>query len=194
MRSIDKSNITAVILAGGQSSRMNGEDKGLILLKNKPLISYVVDVVVKKVASILVSANRNIDLYQEFGKVITDELSDFQGPLAGISAAMDKSSTKYLLVLPCDGPFINSELIDRLVLEMERNNGKICVASDGDRMHPTFSLINTDLKNDLSKFLDDGNRKLGLWFRNNNAIEVDFSDQIDVFINLNSPEDFKISD
>jgi len=187
---IDKNNITAVILSGGRSSRMQGEDKGLILLNDKPLINYVVDVVNSKVDRLLISANRNIEAYQQYGEVITDELADFQGPLAGISSALSRAATTYLLTLPCDSPMINKTVIDRLVDTMDRANVDICVADDGLRIHPTISLMKTSLKDNLLAFLDSGERKLGLWIEQNNFQKVDFSDQPRVFINLNNPQDF----
>ncbi len=192
MKSIIKSDITAVILSGGQAMRMNHQDKGLILFNNKPLISYVVDIIYQDVHSILVSANRNLDAYQKFGKVITDSLPDFQGPLAGILSALIKVKTKYLLVVPCDGPFINQSLVVRFLKNMQQSDVSICVAIQGQKMHPTFSLISVSLKGNLSEFLAQGNRKMSMWFKSNHAQEVDFSDQVDMFINLNSPEDFKI--
>ncbi|HAD99594.1 MAG TPA: molybdenum cofactor guanylyltransferase [Gammaproteobacteria bacterium] len=187
---IDKNNITAVILSGGRSSRMQGEDKGLILLNDKPLISYVADVVNSKVVRLLISANRNIDAYQKYGEVISDELSDFQGPLAGIVKAMSVVSTPYLLVLPCDSPLVNEIVIDRLIQCMTDKDMDICVAGDGVRIHPTFALIKTSLKDNLLDFLDSGERKLGLWIEQNDFQKVDFSDQPKVFINLNNPQDF----
>lgn len=187
---IEKNNITAVILSGGRSSRMQGEDKGLILLNNKPLINYVVDVVNSKVDRLLISANRNIEAYQQYGEVITDELTDFQGPLAGISSALSRAATTYLLTLPCDSPMINKTVIDRLVDTMDRANVDICVADDGLRIHPTIALIKTSLKDNLLAFLDSGERKLGLWIERNNFQKVDFSDQPKVFVNLNNPQDF----
>jgi len=187
---IDKNNITAVILSGGRSSRMQGEDKGLILLNDKPLISYVADVVNSKVVRLLISANRNIDAYQKYGEVISDELSDFQGPLAGIVKAMSVVSTPYLLVLPCDSPLVNEIVIDRLIQCMTDKDMDICVAGDGVRIHPTFALIKTSLKDNLLDFLDSGERKLGLWIEQNDFQKVDFSDQPKVFVNLNNPQDF----
>jgi molybdopterin-guanine dinucleotide biosynthesis protein A len=187
---IDKNNITAVILSGGRSSRMQGEDKGLILLNDKPLISYVVDVVDGKVGRLLISANRNIEAYQQYGEVISDELADFQGPLAGIAKAMSVVSTPYLLVLPCDGPLINGIVIDRLIQCMVDKDMDISVANDGSHINPTFALIKTSLKDNLLAFLDSGERKLGLWIEQNDFQKVDFSDQPKVFINLNNPQDF----
>ena len=187
---IDKKNITAVILSGGRSSRMQGEDKGLILLNDKPLIGYVADVVNSKVVRLLISANRNIDAYQKYGEVISDKLSDFQGPLAGIVKAMSVVSTPYLLVLPCDSPLVNEIVIDRLIQCMTDKDMDICVAGDGVRIHPTFALIKTSLKDNLLDFLDSGKRKLGLWIEQNDFQKVDLSDQPKVFINLNNPQDF----
>ncbi len=190
MKNIVKSNITAVILAGGRATRLQGQDKGLVLFNNKSLIAHVTNVIHQDVHSILVSANRNIDLYQEFGEVVSDELENFQGPLAGIAAAMAKTQTEYLLVVPCDGPFINQTLLQRLIKGMSEQGVKLCVATDGEKMHPTFSLIDVSLKDNLDNYLAQGDRKLGLWFKQNNALEVDFSDQEKMFINLNSKEDF----
>ena len=189
MKSITKSDITAVILSGGQATRMNGQDKGLVLFKDKPLISYIVNTIHKHVDSILVSANKNLDLYQKFGRVIPDDLANFQGPLAGISKAINVSNTQYLLVLPCDGPFIHTILLERLTQAMQQHNTTICVASDGDKIQPTFALINTNIKNRLDQYLASGNRKLGKFFIENKAITVDFCDYSKMFINLNSPQD-----
>ena len=187
---IDKNNITAVILSGGRSSRMQGKDKGLILLNDKPLISYVVDVVDGKVGRLLISANRNIEAYQQYGEVISDELADFQGPLAGIAKAMSVVGTPYLLVHPCDSPLVNEIVIDRLIQCMADKNVDICVADDGSHIHPTFAIMKTSLKDNLLDFLDSGERKLGLWIEQNDFQKVDFSDQPKVFINLNNPQDF----
>jgi len=187
---IDKNNITAVILSGGRSSRMQGKDKGLILLNDKPLISYVVDMVDGKVGRLLISANRNVETYQQYGGVISDELADFQGPLAGIAKAMSVVSTTHLLVLPCDSPLVNEIVIDRLIQCMADKNVDICVADDGSHIHPTFAIMKTSLKDNLLDFLDSGERKLGLWIEQNNFQKVDCSDQPKVFINLNNPQDF----
>ncbi|WP_190600110.1 molybdenum cofactor guanylyltransferase MobA [Candidatus Vesicomyidisocius sp. SY067_SCS001] len=192
MKNIVKSDITVVILAGGQSIRMDHKDKGLILFNGKPLISYVVDIVHQDVCSILISANRNISEYQRFGEVVTDSFPGFQGPLAGILSALNKVKTKYLLIVPCDGPFINQSLVARLLKNMKQPGVNICVAMQGQKMHPTFSLVSVNLKDNLSKFLEQGNRKMSVWFENNHAQKVNFSDQVNMFTNLNSPQDLKI--
>ena len=122
--------ISAVILAGGQGLRMHGKDKGLIEFKGLPLIAHVVSVVNPKVGRIFVSANRSFDEYSLYGEVIADDLEGFQGPLAGISKALKVCSTDYLLVLPCDSPLVDAELIDDLINKMGQKDADICVAHD----------------------------------------------------------------
>jgi len=194
MKSISKHDVSAVILAGGQASRMGGKDKGLILFNQKPLIQYAVNVVSQSVDSIWVSANRNLDLYQKFGRVVTDELSDYQGPLAGISATLSQISTKYLLIIPCDGPYVGNILLERLSREMLKNQAKICVASANGHLHPTFALVEASIKTPLDAYLASGERRLGKFFKDNQALEVDFSDLEKMFINFNFLTDLQESE
>jgi molybdopterin-guanine dinucleotide biosynthesis protein A len=189
MKTISKGDITAVILAGGQARRMNGADKGLMLFRGKPLISYVADAVRGSVKNICVSANKNLNQYRQFGEVITDNLPDFQGPLAGISATLGVIKTKYLLVVPCDGPYVEKILVERLANAMIANNTRLCVAIENNNLHPTFALIDVNVKSVLDEYLANGERKLGKFFKDNQSIEVDFSDYKKMFVNFNYVED-----
>jgi len=189
---ITKNEITAVILAGGQALRMNGEDKGLIVFRELPLITHVVNVTKPKVSQILISANRNFEEYTNFGKVISDDLEGYQGPLAGISKALKVCSTPYLLVLPCDSPLIDEALIDSLIEKMEISKVDICVAHDGSIMHATFALMQTKLEKSLEGFLEEGGRKMALWYRQHSLERIDVSSHLEVLTNINRPEDFNL--
>ncbi|KAA0441008.1 MAG: molybdenum cofactor guanylyltransferase [Candidatus Thioglobus sp.] len=189
MKKITKNDITALVLAGGRSSRMQGQDKGLMVFNGKPLITYALNVTKNTAQHLLISANRNIESYQQFGEVITDDLPDFQGPLAGIAKALHTSKTPYLLILPCDMPLIDEVIITRLIGSMNQNSADICVAHDGVFMHSTVALIKRNLHNNLLDFLASGRRKLGRWIEQNDFIKVDFSDCSEVLANFNSPED-----
>ena len=192
MKKISKNEITVVILAGGKASRMDGEDKGLIVFRELPLIAHVVNVVKPKVSQILISANRNIEEYANFGKVIRDDLKGFQGPLAGISKALKVCSTPYLLVLPCDSPLVDASLIDSLIEKMEVSKVDICVAHDGSIMHATFALMKTKLEKSLEEFLEEGGRKMALWYRQQSLERIDVSSHLEVLTNINRPEDFNL--
>jgi len=192
VKKITINDITAVILAGGKSSRLSGEDKGLMDFRGQEMINHVLVIVKPKVSEVLISANRNIDLYENFGKVIADDLENFQGPLAGISKALKVCSTPYLLILPCDSPFVDDELIDDLISRMEETEVDICVAHDGSIMHATFAIINVNLSSNLEEFLLNGGRKMAIWYRQHNIERIDVSDRLQVLTNLNKPEDFSL--
>ena len=192
MKKISKNEITAVILAGGQASRMDGEDKGLIVFRELPLIAHVVNITKPKVNQTLISANRNLEEYANFGKVISDDLEGYQGPLAGISKALKVCSTPYLLVFPCDSPLIDAALIDSLIEKMEVTKADICVAHDGSIMHATFALMQTKLEKNLEEFLEEGGRKMAFWHRQQNLERIDVSSHLEVLTNINRPEDFNL--
>jgi molybdopterin-guanine dinucleotide biosynthesis protein A len=189
---ISKNEISAVILAGGMGSRMGGKDKGLIEFRNLPLISYTASVAKDRASQIFISANRSLEDYSKYGKVIEDDLEGYQGPLAGISKALKVCTSNYLLVLPCDSPMIDVTLIDSLIERMESSECDICVTHDGQRMHATFALMKSNLNESLDQFLAEGGRKMALWYRQQQTERVNVSSHLELLTNLNSPEDFNI--
>src|SRR6516225_5087721 len=96
--------IAAAILAGGESKRMGGQDKGLVALASKPLIAHVCVALREQAGVILVCANRNHSEYSRYGEVVADAMPGFKGPLAGIAAALAQCKTAWLLTVPVDGP------------------------------------------------------------------------------------------
>jgi len=186
---LTKHDVTAVILAGGKGRRMDGEDKGLVELAGRPLIEYVIEAIEPQVETVLLNANRNLDHYSLYGyPVITDSLSDFQGPLAGFISALRSATTSHIVTLPCDGPFISGDLVERLVAAISTAGAEIAVAHDGDRMQPVYSLIPTSLSDSLAAFLDTGERKIDRWYSQHEVALADFSDCPESFRNINTAE------
>ena len=184
------SDITAVILAGGQGRRMGGTDKGLIELDGRLLIEILVESLQKQTPNIVINANRNQSSYEAYGyPVISDELEDFQGPLAGFASAIPVVETDYILTLPCDGPFLADDFVERFTNAQNTSGAPICVAHDSERLQPVYALIDTSLQNSLLGFLESGERKIDRWYAQHDFAQVDFSDQRRMFENINTPED-----
>lgn len=182
--------ITGVILAGGQARRMGGEDKGLILFQNKPLIAHVIATLKPQVDKLIINANRNIDQYATYRyPIINDSLDDFCGPLAGMFSAMQAVDTDYILTAPCDSPHISPQLRQRMMETLLMERADIAVAHDGDRLQPVFCLIPCRLEEDLQTYLQEGGRKIDAWLTQHALAIVDFSDQADTFLNVNHPKD-----
>ncbi|MCU7811497.1 MAG: molybdenum cofactor guanylyltransferase [Candidatus Thiodiazotropha sp. (ex Notomyrtea botanica)] len=185
-----KSDITAVILAGGRGSRMGGLDKGLVELNGKPLIEHVIAAILDQVGTVVINANRNRDQYTSFNyPVIADSMDDYQGPLAGFLAAMEIVTTSYMVTVPCDGPMLSDDLVERLVSALERDQADIAVVHDGERMQPVYALIPIRLRDSLQAYLDGGDRKIDLWYAKHHVALADFSDLPSTFVNVNTPEE-----
>lgn len=182
--------ITGVVLAGGEARRMGGQDKGLIMLSGKPMIEHVTSALSMQLNNIVINANRNIERYSLYGfPVIKDAYEGFNGPLAGMASCLKEIETDYMLTVPCDSPFIPSDLVSRMHDSLREENSEIAVADNGERMQPVFSLISRELLPSLERYLADKQRKIDIWFQQHRLSKVDFSDKPRTFINVNTAED-----
>ncbi len=191
-RMIDSTDISAVILAGGRGSRMGGRDKGLLPLAGRPMIAHALDVLKPQVGSIIISANRNLPRYARFGfPVISDEHEGYQGPLAGILAALKQADTDWLLCVPCDVPALPPDLAQRLAQALEAQPADLAVVHDGAKLQPAFALMPTRLGPDLEDYLNRGERRLGQWCKAHRPALADFSDMPERFANINDEREMR---
>ena len=188
--SISPDEITAVILAGGRGERMGGMDKGMLILHEKPLVQHVIDAIEPHVQEILINANRHVDYYSRLGyPVVEDILGDYFGPLVGMATGMQSAATPLLVSVPCDSPFIPSQLVATLYRALSESGAEISIAHDGTRLQPVYALLRCQLLPDLLAYLNDGGRKIDTWYGQHHMVTADFSAEADVFLNLNTPED-----
>jgi molybdenum cofactor guanylyltransferase len=108
-----ETDICAVILAGGQSSRM-GFNKALLDFCGKPLIHVLVERILPVTDRILISSNDESSYRFLNIPVIPDQYSG-QGPLAGLHAAMRRDICTLYIVLACDLPNLQAPLLSRLI-------------------------------------------------------------------------------
>lgn len=182
--------VSGVVLAGGMARRMQHQDKGLLPFKNHALISYPLAAMAPLVDQLLISANRNQDRYRQFGYPVIGDLNpSFDGPLAGMLAAMQAAVNPILLIAPCDSPLVSASHLQRLLSALLTENAEIAAAFDGARLHPVFAALRTDLQAELRDYLERGERKLQSWFEQHALVKVDFSDIPEVFVNVNTPEE-----
>ncbi|MBE0404292.1 MULTISPECIES: molybdenum cofactor guanylyltransferase MobA [Halomonas] len=179
--------LTGMVLAGGEGRRMGGRDKGLEPFAGLPLFAHTAAKLEGQVAELLISANRNLDAYRLFGRVISDVEPGFQGPLMGIYSGLRAANTPWLLIAPCDTPHLPVDLVAQMLAGIQ--SADIAVAFDGQHLHPTVALIRTALADDLQAALKSGERKIQRWYAHHNMRRVDMSDCPDAFANLNTAEE-----
>ena len=188
--SIDKHQITGLILAGGKGTRMGSVDKGLQIFRGTPMVEHVLQRLQPQVGKLIINANRHLDVYEAFGvSVCPDEISGFAGPLAGLHAGLSHCETPYLVTAPCDSPFLPMDLVDKLSEALMATQADIAVAVTDNgatrQRHPVFCLLSAHLKNDLADYLGKGGRKVDAWFEMHRKVDVHFSDET-AFVNINS--------
>lgn len=194
MTTFDPTQITGLILAGGRGSRMGEVNKGLQMLGRTSLISHVIQRLEPQIGTIIINANRDIADYATYNyPVISDQFEGYAGPLAGIHAGLLASRSPYLLTCPCDSPLIPPNLASRLTNALLEQKAQLAVVSCQDmesedhalRAHPVFSLMRSDLAPHLQHFLDQGGRKISLWYASLRVTEVIFDDA-NAFQNINT--------
>lgn len=188
-----------VILAGGQSRRMEGKDKGLIKLGSATLIERAVKRLKLQIPDFIISTNSNSIAYKKLNTPITkDAIAGFAGPLAGVLTAMrwaqlNRPKSKQIITIAVDTPFFPKDYAMKM-LETHDEATQITIANSKDRNHPVFAIWDISLADKLEVFLvDEGNKKVMMFAeRYSNAIQT-FDDKsgIDPFFNINTYDDLK---
>lgn len=178
---------SVLVLAGGRAQRMEGNDKGLLLLRDKPLVAWVLEKWARSADEILISANRNLEAYGAFGyPVLTDPTPEFNGPLTGLLRGLESACNPLLLCVPCDTPFLPEDLPFKLWQALEENQAQIAVAATRHHVHRTICLCRRELAGHLAEFLAQGCRQVGSWQATLKTVVVSFEDET-AFSNLNTP-------
>ena len=182
--------VTGLVLAGGQGSRMGGVDKGLASFRGRPMVAHAIERLAPQVDEILVNANRNPEAYARFGhRVIADELPGFAGPLAGFERGLAHARGRLVATVPCDSPFLPADLVARLRAALEGAGAQLAVARTGDQPHPVFCLMRREVHASLAAFLASGQRKIDKWYASLSVVEVAFDDEADAFANINTRDE-----
>jgi molybdopterin-guanine dinucleotide biosynthesis protein A len=180
--------VSGIVLAGGQGRRMGGVDKGLQVLRGRPMVAWVLERLTPQVGEIVINANQNLEAYAAFGhRVMPDEVGGFAGPLAGLHAGLAAASHALVVTVPCDSPFLPADLVARLCAALGEND--VAVAKTGDQPHPVFSLVRRSVHAHLGAFLAGGGRKIDAWYASLKVVEVPFDDEADAFRNINTREE-----
>ncbi len=191
----ERAHLTGLVLAGGRGSRMGGLDKGLQPLHGEALAAHVLRRLAPQTGALLISANRHAERYAALGApwgatVVADTLPGFPGPLAGLLAGLRAARTPFVLSAPCDTPALPVDLAARLAAALDADQADIATVRTRDAhgtrsLHPVVALLATPLADDLSAFLDAGERKVRAWYARHRTVEVDFDDER-AFYNINS--------
>lgn len=176
-----------LLLAGGRGQRMGGQDKGLVSWQGKPLIAHVQAVVRPLTDDLIISCNRNQDRYRPYAdQLVADAEAGFPGPLAGVLAGLGVAHHPWLLVLACDAPLIDRELILALMARANAQN-EPSMARQAGYWQPMFSLIPCALRDTLEQAWRQGDRSLQHVLLKHPVRALDVADDDRRLCNFNTP-------
>ncbi|WP_254279591.1 molybdenum cofactor guanylyltransferase [Haloarcula marina] len=137
---------SAVVLAGGYSTRFGEPDKATATLDDEPMIRHVVDGIADAVDEVVVNCrdDQRADIAEALSgldaRFAFDPVPD-GGPVAGIRTGCRVARGRWTFVTPCDTPFVSATLADRL-FEAAEDDGAVPFV--GGRERPLSAVYDTE--------------------------------------------------
>jgi molybdenum cofactor cytidylyltransferase len=187
--------ITAIILAAGRSSRM-GDFKPLLKIDDKPVLKRVISIFPEagiKDVRVIVGYRYSELLVQieecDVAWIRNDrwEQGMFSSVKAGVATIED--SVKGFLVMPVDIPLVEAPTIIRLVEVFEQSEKLVCYPNfRGRRGHPP--LISTQYRQEILQWENSGGLAGFLKQKQADSIDVDVEDE-GILLDMDTPEDYR---
>ena len=137
------------ILAGGRSARMGGQAKAFVQLGGRPMIETVIQRLRPQVSSLLLCVDEADAPFVALGlPLVTDVVRSHRGPLTGLCSALaflqHATDANWLLLCPCDAPFLPADLAQRLLAGAVEQDCAVASARYAGHAQPTFSAWRVD--------------------------------------------------
>jgi molybdenum cofactor guanylyltransferase len=192
--------ITAIILAGGQSSRM-GQDKALIPVDGVPLLVKVYDVATVCAENVYVVTPwreryqdllPNCKFIREAPSLNHDERIQTHGPLVGFAQALVEVKTEWVLLLACDLPNLRAEVLEAWIERLENTGAETIavLAKNENGWEPLCGFYRQSCLARLNEFISQGGRSFQQWLNQNPVDVLPYSDER-IFFNCNTPQDLR---
>jgi molybdopterin-guanine dinucleotide biosynthesis protein A len=190
--------VTAVILAGGQSRRM-GRDKRFLDLAGVALldrVSAVLQTVFHEI--VIVAASEDARLARPPARVVLDAMPG-TGTLGGIYTGLLHARTGFVFAAACDMPFLAAPLIRRMA--EQRSDADIVIAKLATGLQPTHALYSKACLPVMERLLRAGQLKSQA-LTEQAGLRVCLLEEPDArrydpqllsFMNLNTPADFELA-
>ncbi len=188
---------TAIILAGGKSSRM-GFDKQFLKLQDKYLVEILGEKLERVFSEIIIVTSRPEEYAKHGYKLAQDEVKDF-GPLAGIHAGLKSSGSLHNYIIACDMPFINLTYLEYMMELIRSREGRVdgVITRLGQWIEPFNAFYSRSLIDRIEENMKRGRRQINLLLKDSNVLYVSeeqarkFSPDWEMFTNVNTIKDYE---
>ncbi|MDN6289951.1 MAG: molybdenum cofactor guanylyltransferase [Tetragenococcus koreensis] len=179
--------VTSFILAGGKSSRM-GMDKGFCKIGQEEFIPRIAKCLTPFSQEVVLVSG--LEAYDVFGLKRIEDIYPGKGPIAGIQAALEYTSTENNIIMSCDIPFISPTLIQRLVDETQEQD-VIHLATRHETM-PLAALYKKSCRTYFKSRLEKDELKLRDALKGLQVKNIQVAEEEERFLsNINTPQELK---
>lgn len=191
---LSQEQVTGVIIAGGQGSRVGFQQKALLPYQGQAILSLILKALSAQVNEVWVNANTAHERYERYSnKLFSDDYQGYLGPLAGMHAAWQFVGADWVLFVPCDNPHFPSDLLSRCLEAYQKQPSPIVAVHDGERLQPLYLLMHRSMEPYLKQALVKRHLSVTRWVQENDYTQADFSQSAaDAFSNMNTLAGFDL--
>jgi molybdopterin-guanine dinucleotide biosynthesis protein A len=191
--SLTSNDLSIAIMAGGKSVRM-GTDKAFMPFRGRAMIEHVIDQISGLSSDIFIVTNRP-ESYSHLGYPTVSDIYPDCGPLGGIHAALHHFEKKYLLIVACDMPWLQPDLLKYMISLRMRAEA---IVPRWERFpEPLHAIYGKSCLSAVEKSLQTGVRKVIGFYGKVNVLFIEkaeiqrFDPAGRSFSNLNTPGDLE---
>lgn len=179
-------NVTAVILAGGKNSRMGGLDKGMLPVKNIPMIQHITKQLDSYFGEIIIGGRA--ESYGFLGYRVIPDISEGMGPLMGIYSCLLASSSDLNFITACDIPDTRIGLV-RKMLALSAESDIVVPIGEDNNYEPLYGIYRKSVITVAGELLKENRLRISDLFSGVKTKYVPF-DGRGWYYNINTPEDY----
>ena len=191
--------IGALILMGGKNSRMNGNVKGLLKIKNSTFLEKIQETL-NDFSSIYLSINDKFSKeqkqnFENMGFKIIEDIYKEIGPLGGIYSSLLNCKEEYLFITACDMPFITKNSIEVLCNKVDKNTDGVVFYDKNNKLYPLGAIYSKNVLPMIEEMIEKKYYKLSYLIEKSNFVKINIEKTdipLKVLSNINTLQEYDL--
>ena len=191
--------IGALILMGGKNSRMNGNVKGLLKIKNSTFLEKIQETL-NDFSSIYLSINDKFSKeqkqnFENMGFKIIEDIYKEIGPLGGIYSSLLNCKEEYLFITACDMPFITKNSIEVLCNKVDKNVDGVVFYDKNNKLYPLGAIYSKNVLPIIEEMIEKKYYKLSYLVEKSNFVKINIEKTdipLKVLSNINTLQEYDL--
>ena len=191
--------IGALILMGGKNSRMNGNVKGLLKIKNSTFLEKIQETL-NDFSSIYLSINDKFSKeqkqnFENLGFKIIEDIYKEIGPLGGIYSSLLNCKEEYLFITACDMPFITKNSIEVLCNKVDKNTDGVVFYDKNNKLYPLGAIYSKNVLPIIEEMIEKKYYKLSYLIEKSNFVKINIEKTdipLKVLSNINTLQEYDL--